>query len=112
MPSTPIDRIITTHVGSLPRPASLVAVMQARAEGRAVDEGERRRLLRDGVRDVVRSQVELGIDVVSDGELSKASYATYVDERLSGFGGPATSWTPADLRDVRDFATYLARIHR
>ncbi len=81
------ERILTTHVGSLPRPPALIDLMFAKAEGRKVDEKELSAKTRDSVREVVQHQQAVGIDVVSDGEMSKPSYATYVTERLTGFGG-------------------------
>jgi len=81
------DRILTTHVGSLPRPPALIDLMFAKAEGKKVDEAKLSAGIRDSVREVVEHQQQVGIDVVSDGEMSKPSYATYVTERLTGFGG-------------------------
>ncbi|MGE0386109.1 MAG: cobalamin-independent methionine synthase II family protein [Gammaproteobacteria bacterium] len=101
------DRIHTTHVGSLPRPQPLIDIMQAKAKGEPYDPAALARLLTDSTRDVVAAQVAAGIDVVSDGEFSKPSYATYVGERLTGFGGTFKGWTPGDLRDFRDYALYL-----
>ena len=85
------NRILTTHVGSLPRPTELLALMRDKAEGRPYDAIELDRSLTEGVAAVVRQQVEIGIDLVSDGEFAKPSYATYVSERLSGFGGKGHS---------------------
>jgi 5-methyltetrahydropteroyltriglutamate--homocysteine methyltransferase len=79
------DRILTTHAGSLPRPADLLALVQARAEGRAGDPAAYDARVRAAVAAVVRRQAEAGLDVVTDGEMSKPSFITYVTERLSGF---------------------------
>jgi len=84
-----MTHIKTTHVGSLPRPEALLALMRDKAEGREVDEALLDATLTEAVADVVRRQAEAGIDLVSDGEFSKPSYATYVSERLTGFGGKA-----------------------
>jgi 5-methyltetrahydropteroyltriglutamate--homocysteine methyltransferase len=93
-----VVRILTTHVGSLPRPAALVDAMFAQDNGDEVDAGELERLLDEAVRDRVRRQVEAGVDVVSDGEMSKIGYATYIRHRLSGFElGEVPRATPADL---------------
>jgi 5-methyltetrahydropteroyltriglutamate--homocysteine methyltransferase len=93
-----VARILTTHVGSLPRPAALVDAMFAQDNGDEVDAGELERLLDEAVRDRVRRQVEAGVDVVSDGEMSKIGYATYIRHRLSGFElGEVPRATPADL---------------
>ncbi len=78
-------RIATTHVGSLPRPQSVVDVVFAEDRGEAVDRAEYDRVIGDAVRDRVRHQVQAGIDWVSDGEMSKIGYATYIRHRLSGF---------------------------
>lgn len=81
------DRILTTHVGSLPRPNTLIELMFAKAERKPVDGKLLERETLEAVRQVVAHQKDVGIDVVSDGEMSKPSYATYVTERLTGFGG-------------------------
>jgi 5-methyltetrahydropteroyltriglutamate--homocysteine methyltransferase len=94
------DRILTTHVGSLPRPPRLVELMFARAEGRPVDEQELTDETRRSVHEVVEHQQSAGIDVVSDGEMSKPSYATYVTERLTGFGGQSDL---PKLSDILEF---------
>ncbi|HUA48836.1 MAG TPA: cobalamin-independent methionine synthase II family protein [Solirubrobacteraceae bacterium] len=91
-------RILTTHVGSLPRPPELVELVFAEDRGEQVDQERYERLLEQAVRDRVRHQVESGIDVVSDGEMSKIGYATYIRHRLSGFEvGDVPRATPADL---------------
>jgi len=94
------DRILTTHVGSLPRPPGLIELMFAKAEGREVDEAELSQSTRDAVREVVEHQQSVGIDIVSDGEMSKPSYATYVTERLTGFGGQSDL---PKLSDILEF---------
>ena len=82
-----IDRFLTTHTGSLPRPDDLVRIMYAKEEGQTVDRAELATHIRDAVAGVVAQQKEAGIDIINDGEMSKPSYATYVKDRLSGFGG-------------------------
>jgi 5-methyltetrahydropteroyltriglutamate--homocysteine methyltransferase len=104
------NRILTTHVGSLPRPEPLLALMRAKATGDAYDAAALDRTLRDSVRDIVRRQVEAGVDLVSDGEFSKPSYATYVSERLTGFGGNGARNAAADLLDYRGYAAHLVKI--
>ena len=94
------DRILTTHVGSLPRPPALIQAMFARAQGQRVEPDELRLLTRSSVRDVVNLQLDAGVDIVSDGEMSKPSYATYVTERLSGFGGESKR---PPLSDILEF---------
>ncbi|HSD67935.1 MAG TPA: cobalamin-independent methionine synthase II family protein [Woeseiaceae bacterium] len=80
-------RILTTHTGSLPRPEELIAAMWAKGDGVPVDEKALAQLVARAVDDTVRRQVDAGIDVINDGEMSKPSYATYVKDRLDGFGG-------------------------
>ena len=80
-----VDRILTTHVGSLPRPADLLDLMKAKLAGAAVDQRAYDARVRNAVAECVRSQVRTGIDVVSDGEFSKPGFFTYVRERLEGF---------------------------
>jgi 5-methyltetrahydropteroyltriglutamate--homocysteine methyltransferase len=93
-----MTRILTTHVGSLPRPPELVELVWAEDRGETVDRAEYDRLLQEAVSDRVRRQVEAGIDFVSDGEMSKIGYATYIRHRLSGFEvGDVPRATPADL---------------
>ncbi|MFP6635426.1 MAG: cobalamin-independent methionine synthase II family protein [Dehalococcoidia bacterium] len=82
---TSVDRILTTHVGSIPRPESIKELLRARLEGRDVDEGQLADRVQEAVGDVVRRQNEAGIDVVSDGEMSKTSFILYTDQRLTGF---------------------------
>jgi 5-methyltetrahydropteroyltriglutamate--homocysteine methyltransferase len=78
-------RILTTHAGSLPRPADLLEMLAAREQGRPVDEAARAARLPGAVKEIVEKQVALGIDIVDDGEYSKPSFVTYVNERLGGF---------------------------
>jgi 5-methyltetrahydropteroyltriglutamate--homocysteine methyltransferase len=80
-------RILTTHTGSLPRPDELIATMWAKGDGVPVDEEALAQLVARAVDETVRKQVDAGIDVINDGEMSKPSYATYVKDRLDGFGG-------------------------
>src|SRR5689334_4580634 len=77
-------RILTTHVGSLPRPLSLSAKLFARMSGQSYDEKALNDELHQAVGDIVKKQTELGVDIVSDGELSKTSFQYYVTDRLSG----------------------------
>jgi 5-methyltetrahydropteroyltriglutamate--homocysteine methyltransferase len=104
------NRIYTTHVGSLPRPQRLLELMRKRARGENVVEQTLQTLLRESVRDVVARQAAAGIDYVSDGELSKPSYATYISERLSGFGREWKGSSAADLKAFPEFAQHLIEI--
>lgn len=106
---TSSDRILTTHVGSLPRPEAVARGIFALAAGEPLDVAEHRRHVADAVRHAVRRQVEAGIDVVSDGEMSKLSYATYISERLTGFGGDSPRRTPQDLDDFPHVRDHLHR---
>src|SRR3954469_8688271 len=105
------DRILTTHVGSLPRPADLYAMSVARREGRKIDEAAFEARVRAAVSDIVRKQAALGIDIVDDGEMSKPSFITYINERLSGFepDSAARNQSPwAGSREVREFPEFYA----
>ncbi len=82
---TSSERILTTHVGSIPRPESIKELLRARLAGEQVDEGQLAERVQEAVADVVRRQNEAGIDVVSDGEMSKTSFILYTDQRLTGF---------------------------
>ncbi|HTY65453.1 MAG TPA: cobalamin-independent methionine synthase II family protein [Alphaproteobacteria bacterium] len=102
------DRILTTHVGSLPRPPAVFELLRRKEDEQPVDAAEFEAVIGAAVRDIVARQRSIGIDVVSDGEMSKASYATYVKDRLSGFGGNSERKAQADLRDYPDLRKRLA----
>ena len=78
-------RILTTHAGSLPRPPDLLDMLAAKEQGQPVDEAKRAARLPGAVKEIVQKQIELGIDIIDDGEYSKPSFVTYVNERLGGF---------------------------
>ena len=101
------DRILTTHTGSLPRPAAVADLLFAKERGDAVDAATFDRTIADAVADAVKRQVAIGIDVVSDGEMSKISYATYIKDRITGFEGDSPRKPP---RDLQDFPTLMARL--
>jgi len=112
-----IDRIRTTHTGSLPRPADMLAALHARFEGGRVDEAAYEKALARNVREIVRKQVEAGIDVVSDGECSKPSFMAYRAERIGGFepripkgGMPAPGPVDPDGRDATMFPEYYRNV--
>ena len=91
-------RILTTHVGSLPRPQSVVDQVFAEDRGEAVDRVVYEQVIGEAVAAVVKQQADCGVDIVSDGEMSKIGYATYIRHRLSGFElGEVPRATPADL---------------
>jgi 5-methyltetrahydropteroyltriglutamate--homocysteine methyltransferase len=91
------ERFLTTHTGSLPRPDDLVLSMYAKEEGAPVDGAGLAARVRSAVAEVVRRQVDAGIDIVNDGEMSKPSYATYIKDRLEGFGGSGNTFVYQDL---------------
>src|SRR3981189_1772680 len=101
------DRILTTHVGSLPRPAELRRLLVAKDQGepshKAEPEAELERLPRRGVLAAVRRQAETGVDIINDGEMSKPGYSTYVADRLSGFAGHEPAKPRLDTRDHPNF---------
>ena len=81
------ERILTTHTGSLPRPDDLLQLIRTRESGQSVEPDAFAARVRTAVSEIVRQQVAAGIDIVSDGELGKPSFATYVSDRITGFGG-------------------------
>ena len=91
------DRFLTTHTGSLPRPDDLIRMMYAKEEGVPVDAPALAQRVAVAVEEVVRKQADAGVDVVNDGEMSKPSYATYIKDRLSGFGGTGNTFVYQDL---------------
>ncbi len=101
------ERFLTTHTGSLPRPDDLIRVMFAKEEGVPIDALALAARIRSAVADVVRCQVDAGVDVVSDGEQSKPSYATYIKDRLDGFGGASH---PLQYQDLVDFPGMAKRV--
>jgi 5-methyltetrahydropteroyltriglutamate--homocysteine methyltransferase len=103
------ERILTTHVGSLPRPADLLELLERKDAGQPYDAKEFDRAVKRAVTDIVSRQVEAGIDVVSDGEMSKQSYATYVQERLTGFGGEYPTRPPHDMLPYGDLAARMQK---
>jgi 5-methyltetrahydropteroyltriglutamate--homocysteine methyltransferase len=100
-----IDRILTTHTGSLPRPAGLLELLAAKDNSNTIDLAELEKQTADATHDVVRKQLGCGIDVVNDGEMGKVAYSTYVRDRLSGFTGPEReSGPPPGLLEFPEFA--------
>jgi 5-methyltetrahydropteroyltriglutamate--homocysteine methyltransferase len=91
------ERFLTTHTGSLPRPEDLIRAMYAKEEGVPVDPAALAQRVASAVEEVVRKQAEAGVDVINDGEMSKPSYATYIKDRLSGFGGSGNTFVYQDL---------------
>lgn len=101
------DRILTTHVGSLPRSQAVTDVLFARERNEVTDRPAAAAVIADAVMEVVRRQVAAGVDIVSDGEMSKISYATYIADRFTGFGGD----TPREPgQDLVEFPGLLAKL--
>ncbi len=98
---TSTDRILTTHVGSLPRSKAVTDVVFAQEKGEEPPNADA--IIRDAVDEVVARQVAHGIDVVSDGEMSKISYATYIKDRITGFDGDSERQPPSDLEEFPGF---------
>ncbi len=96
------ERFLTTHTGSLPRPPELIRTMYAKEEGVPVDGAALAEKIAAAVTAVVRKQVDAGIDIVDDGEMSKPSYATYIKDRLAGFGGTGNTFVYQDLAEFPD----------
>jgi 5-methyltetrahydropteroyltriglutamate--homocysteine methyltransferase len=91
------DRFLTTQTGSMPRPDDLIRMMYAKEEGVPVDPVALATRVRSAVAEVVKKQADAGVDLINDGELSKPSYATYVKDRLNGFGGTGNTFVYQDL---------------
>jgi 5-methyltetrahydropteroyltriglutamate--homocysteine methyltransferase len=98
------DRFLTTHTGSLPRPEDLIRMMYAKEEGVPVDAAALSQRVAAAVAEVVGKQAAAGVDVINDGEMSKPSYATYIKDRLSGFGGTGNTFVYQDLTDFPNLA--------
>ena len=104
---TSTERILTTHVGSLPRPQEVADLLFAQDRGERYDPAHFDEVMRRGVSEAVRLQQAAGIDIVSDGETSKISYATYIRHRLTGFEGDSPRPTPQDIDELPDYRDKL-----
>src|SRR5262245_60162948 len=100
------DRILVTHAGSLPRPPDLTRMMWDLIDQKPVDEARLRARVREAVAEVVRKQREAGIDIVSDGEMSKVGFSNYVMQRYSGFANRA-QFVATDLGEFPDIVNKL-----
>ena len=100
------ERILTTHAGSLPRPPDLTRMMWDLIDGKPVDEAGLRARIREAVAEVVRKQRDAGVDVVSDGEMSKVGFSNYVMQRYSGFANRA-QFVATDLGEFPDIVNKL-----
>src|SRR5262249_880234 len=93
------DRFLTTHAGSLPRPDDLVRMMYAKEEGVPVDPVALGARVRAAIAEVVKRQAHAGVDLINNGEISKPSYATYIKDRLEGFGATGNTFVYQDLSE-------------
>jgi 5-methyltetrahydropteroyltriglutamate--homocysteine methyltransferase len=103
------DRILTTHVGSLPRSAELSDLLIRDEAGEAIDRAELSQLSENAVRHVVERQAACGVDVVNDGEQPRVGFQTYVAQRMKGFGGESKRPRPRDFTDFPAFAAWIGR---
>ena len=104
------DRILTTHVGSLPRPADVAELLLKKEQEEPFDEAELDARVRRGVAEIVARQVDAGVDVVSDGEMSKVAYSTYAKDRLTGFAGDSERRFNLDVAPYPAFREKMARM--
>jgi Cobalamin-independent synthase, Catalytic domain len=100
-------RFLTTHVGSLPRPQDLMEIMWAREDGIPLDRAAVDARVCQAVEQVVAEQLKAGVDIVNDGEMPKPSYATYIKDRLTGFGGTGNTFV---FQDIEAFPQTKARV--
>jgi 5-methyltetrahydropteroyltriglutamate--homocysteine methyltransferase len=104
------DRILTTHVGSLPRPAALRELLVKKDKGEPFDKAELDRATQRAVVDIVRRQADVGVDIVDDGEMSKPGYSTYIADRLTGFAGHEPAKPRLDTGPYPNFNAAYARM--
>jgi 5-methyltetrahydropteroyltriglutamate--homocysteine methyltransferase len=102
------DRILTTHTGSLPRPDDLDKLIADKDAGAAVDAGAFDKRVAEAVNDVVASQLAVGVTVVSDGEMGKSGYSTYVKDRLNGFGGTGRPLAVTEMIEYPEVFEHIA----
>ena len=105
-----MDKIKTTHVGSLPRSNELSELLFKKDKEEKIDINHFDKIINRDVKKIVKKQKDLGIDFVSDGEMSKISYATYVKDRLDGFSGESERKAPKDLDDFPSFKERVSLI--
>ena len=104
-----MDKIKTTHVGSLPRSNELSDLLFKKDKQEKIDINNFDEIVKRDVKKIVEKQINLGIDFISDGEMSKISYATYVKDRIEGFSGESERKAPQDLDDFPTFKERIAR---
>jgi 5-methyltetrahydropteroyltriglutamate--homocysteine methyltransferase len=108
-----IERILTSHTGSLPRPEELLPLIFAKEAGEPVDDGAFDAQVASAVAETVRKQVDAGVDVLNDGEMGRPTYATYVKDRLSGFGGEGSIedvFKQSTVRQAPEFPDFTPQI--
>ena len=104
-----MSKIKTTHVGSLPRSKELSELLFKKDKKELFDKSQLDKIIEDNVNKIVKKQIDIGIDVISDGEMSKISYATYVKDRIQGFSGESERKAPKDLDDFSSYKEKIAR---
>ena len=104
-----MSKIKTTHVGSLPRSKELSELLFKKDKKELFDKSQLDKIIEDNVNKIVKKQIDIGIDVISDGEMSKISYATYVKDRIQGFSGESERKAPKDLDDFPSYKEKIAR---
>ena len=104
-----MSKIKTTHVGSLPRSKELSELLFKKDKKELFDQSQLDKIIEDNVNRIVKKQIDIGIDVISDGEMSKISYATYVKDRIQGFSGESERKAPKDLDDFPSYKEKIAR---
>ena len=104
-----MDKIKTTHVGSLPRSKKLSEILFKKDKKELFDQVELDKIIEEDVNKIVKKQIDIGIDIISDGEMSKISYATYVKDRLHGFSGESERRAPKDLDDFPSYKEKIAK---
>ena len=104
-----MSKIKTTHVGSLPRSKELSELLFKKDKKELFDQSQLDKIIEDNVNKIVKKQIDIGIDVISDGEMSKISYATYVKDRIQGFSGESERKAPKDLDDFPSYKEKIAR---
>ena len=104
-----MSKIKTTHVGSLPRSKELSELLFKKDKKELFDKSQLDKIIENNVNKIVKKQIDIGIDVISDGEMSKISYATYVKDRIQGFSGESERKAPKDLDDFPSYKEKIAR---
>src|SRR5262245_49717883 len=104
------ERILTTHTGSLPRPDDLLTLLYAKEKGESQEQAAFAARVQTAVAEIVRKQLDAGVDVVNDGEVGRISYATYVKDRLAGFEGEGSFRDMARIPDLAEFPEYGQRV--